>query len=126
MKTLRTAFALATLLICSSAWAGKCTVTEFVSLPTDGRGNLLYIPEIGPNTPTQSVTYTSSTQAATAFQSSTQYVRVFCDAEAHIAIGPDMTTATAADPGLPAGGWEYIKVPRHSVDYYIAIYDGTS
>lgn len=129
VKMLKSLAALLALGLCSTAFAGKCTVTEFVSLPRDGAGQLLYLPSLSPTTPSQQVTYTTSTRATTAFATSTQFIRVYCDSIARIAVGPNGTTATANSLGLPAGGWEYIQlsVPSTaSVPQYIVIYDGTS
>lgn len=129
MTKIKTLLALAALCVCSTAWAGKCTVTEFVSLPRDASGQILYLPSLSVNTASQQVTYTTSTRATTAFLTSTNFIRVYCDSIARIAVGPNGTAATANSLGLPAGGWEYIQLSIPSttaVPQYIVIYDGTS
>lgn len=120
--------ALLALFLMAPAWAGKCTVTEYVALPRDGQGNILYIGTLSPTTPSQTVTYTTSTKTTTALASTTNYVRVYCDDEARVAAGSTSITAVAGSTGLPAGGWEYFFVPKLPDDAarYVAIYDGIS
>lgn len=130
MKYSKLVLVLGVLALSPAAFAGKCTVTEFVNIPTDAAGRILYIAPLGPNTPSQEVTYAASTKITDALKSSTNFVRVYCDSEARVAIGTTSITAVAGSAGLPAGGWDYFQVSRGGspvgTDFYVAIYDGTT
>lgn len=70
---------------------------------------------------TQKVTYTSSTASA-AFHQDTRFVRITCDAEAHLAFGV-APTATANSMNMQADTPEFFGVVGGQK---VAAYDGTT
>lgn len=108
-------------LISAPVWAGTCTVTEFLRLPVDPTGypmNIATLPPIA----SQRVTYTTSTASAV-FDSTSNFIRIQCDATAHFVVGAT-PTATNAAPRIAAGGVEYFFLSTRGVK--IAFYDGVS
>ena len=114
--------ALGLLVFCAPAFGATCKISEYRRMPQDDDGRVLPVAQ-EPAVTDQTVTYTSSTQSA-AFNNSTHFVRIVCDAKAHFQFGTD-PTATANDPYLPADAPEYFGVtPGEAIE--VAFYDGAS
>ena len=60
----------------------------------------------------QVVTYTATAGSSTAFQSSTQMIRVHCDGIASIKLGTAPTAVANTNKRMTAGQTEYFMVPQ--------------
>lgn len=112
----------ALLCVAAPSWAATCKISEYANLVMDEAGRIVPV-AIEPAITTQEVTYTSSTQSA-AFNASTRFVRIVCDAKAHYVFGGN-PTATATAPYLATDSAEYFGVARGSA-LEVAFYDGTT
>ena len=104
------------------AFGATCFISEYISLVRDNTGQVVPVAR-EPGLTDQSVTYTTST-ASTAFNESTEFVRIICDAKAHYQFG-SAPTATASDPYVAADASEYFGVIDVGTRQ-VAFYDGTS
>lgn len=109
------------LLIGSQAFAANCYVLEFNELARDQWSNRMDLANLSTALAEQKVTYTTSTQSA-AFNASTRYLRVICDATAHFNVEED-PTAAATNSYVTADVAEYFAVNPGDK---IAFYDGSS
>ncbi len=124
MKRLTTA--IITLLLAGNALGATCKISEYESLSSDNQGNVVPVAR-EPALVTQNVTYTTSTQS-NAFNVLTRFVRIVCDAKAHVVFSTS-PTATATDPYIPADVVEYFgifQVGASAGTIRVAIYDGSS
>ena len=113
--------ALTLLCFAGPALAATCKLSEYRTLARDSNGNWIPV-AVEPSVARQSVTYTSSAQSA-AFNSSTRFIRVVCDAKAHFRVTTAGTNAVATDPFVAADSPEYFGVtPGDVIDFY----DGTT
>ena len=108
------------LLFAMPSFAATCKISEYTDLVVDKAGRTVPVAS-EPAKTTQSVTYTTSTASA-AFNASTKFIRVICDAKAHFSISGS-PTATASSPYLAADSAEYFGVRR---GLKISFYDGSS
>jgi hypothetical protein len=114
--------ALALFVFAAPSWAATCKISEYANQVEDDSGDVAPVAR-EPAVTDQTVTYTSSTQS-TAFNNSTHFVRIVCDAKAHFQFGTD-PTATANDPYIAADAPEYFGVtPGVSIE--VAFYDGST
>ncbi len=114
--------ALALLAFAAPSFAATCKISEYRKMPEDDGGEITPV-ALEPAITTQTVTYTTSTQS-TAFNNSTHFVRIVCDAKAHFSFATS-PTATANSPYLPADTPEYFGVtPGGAIE--VAFYDGSS
>lgn len=119
---MRHLIALTVLLFAMPSWAATCKISEYREMPDDDNGEVTPVAQ-EPAVTVQTVTYTTTTQS-TAFNNSTHFVRIVCDAKAHFEFGTN-PTATANDPYVPADAPEYFGVtPGQSIE--VAFYDGSS
>ena len=76
------------------------------------------VPQIArePAVTTQQVTASGTSAQSSAFNASTNYVRLIADVAVYIAFGSDPTAVDASDLYLPAGTAEYFGItPGHKV-----------
>ena len=116
--------AAALLLLSIPSLAATCKISEYVVIVTDPEGRWVPVAE-EPALTTQTVTYTTSTQSA-AFNASprTRFVRIVCDAKAHLVFGTN-PTATANSPYVAADTPEYFGLALGGT-WKVAFYDGSS
>lgn len=95
-------------------------ISEYESIGNAGGGIAQLAKE--PSVTSQTITYTTSTAATTAFNDKTKFIRVIASADAYLAFGP-APTATATSLYLPSGTAEYFAVNSGEK---VAAYDGTS
>ncbi len=105
----------------SPAFGATCKISEYQYLVRDNAGVSVPVAE-EPAVATQTVTYTTTTNSA-AFNASTKFVRIICDAKAHFEFGTSAPTVTAADPYLAADTAEYFGVINGDL---VGFYDGSS
>jgi len=104
------------------AFGATCKISEYSQQIEDDSGEVTPVAR-EPAVTVQTVTYTTTTQS-TAFNNSTHFVRIVCDAKAHFEFGTN-PTATANDPYVAADTVEYFGVtPGASIE--VAFYDGSS
>lgn len=97
-------------------------IREYSYLLRDEAGNVVQAGfEDGFRT-AQAVTYTTSTQSA-AFQDTTRFVRITCDAEAFLDFGTNPTAVTGDAINVQADTPEFFGVVPGQI---VAAYDGTS
>lgn len=114
--------AIALLCFAAPSWAATCKISEYRRQPNDEGGQVTPV-ATEPGVTDQTVTYTASAASA-AFNNSTHFVRIVCDAKAHFQFGT-APTATANDPYLPADSPEYFGVlPGGAMK--VAFYDGST
>ena len=110
------------LLWAAPSWAATCKISEYANLVMDEAQRIVPV-AVEPAVTTQNITYTSSTQSA-AFNASTRFIRIVCDAKAHYVFGAN-PTATAAAPYLATDTAEYFGVAR-GASLEVAFYDGST
>ncbi len=114
-------FLLTALLVLSvPSFAATCKISEYQNLIKDGNGNEVPVAAT-PAVANQEVTYTSST-ASNAFNTSTRFIRIICDAKAHFVFGA-APSAAATDAYLASDTREYFGVINGDK---VAFYDGSS
>ncbi|NIT58414.1 MAG: hypothetical protein GWN00_19960 [Aliifodinibius sp.] len=97
-------------------------IREYKYLTRDEGGNVIQAGQEDGFAAGQSVTFTTSAQSA-AFQDTTRFVRISCDAEAFLDFGSNPTAATTDGINVQADTPEFFGVqPGQKV----AAYDGTS
>ena len=97
-------------------------ITEFELIPLAPNGETLWLANMSQIVAQQTVTYTTTTPSATAFNSRTSFVRLYSDEKAHLNFG-STPIATVEDAPIAADSPEYFGVnPGDKV----AAYDGTS
>lgn len=99
----------------------KAHISEYRNLVVDESGRV--VPVADEPAVVQDVDYTTTTASA-AFADDTRFVRIICDAKAHL-IFELAPTADAEDPYVPADVAEYFGVPK-GASYKVAFYDGSS
>lgn len=110
------------MLVSLPAFSATCKISEYRQMVSDPSG--LEVPVAAEPAVVQTVTYTTASLSA-AFQSSTRFVRIICDAKAHFIFSEaGATAATANSPYLAADVAEYFGLLSTSV--LISFYDGTS
>jgi hypothetical protein len=115
-------FAIALSLAALPSYAATCKISEYSNMAVDEGGRVVPVAQ-EPAVAVQEVTYTTSAQSS-AFNASTRFIRIVCDAKAHFEFGTN-PTAAATDPYLAPDAPEYFAVPRGSA-YEVAFYDGSS
>jgi len=97
-------------------------IREYRFICRDEGGNVIQAGLEDGYTTGQTVSYTTSTQSA-AFQDTTRFVRISCDAEAFLDFGPNPTAATTDGVNVQLDTPEFFGVqPGQKV----AVYDGSS
>ena len=91
-------------------------VSEFKKLKRDSQGNSVLVGE-EPAT-AQTVSFTGTSGASSAFANTTNFVHVISDAACHVTFLPD-PTATTSMRLLPANQGVYFGVP-HGASYKVA------
>lgn len=122
---------LATLIIAGffayPAHAVTCLIVEYRQIATDSRGTALQVP-LEPRVAVQSIAFTTPAASA-AFNASTYFVRIVCDAKAYFRFSTAGTNAAVSDPFMPANTPEYFGVmpaTSPSLTLKVSFYDGTS
>jgi len=94
----------------SPAWAALCYVSEYqVAASQDGRAVNVALETSIDQTP---VNFGGGATSSAAFNSNTNFVRIWCDVQCSIKFGT-APTATNANKPLSAGAPEYFWVPRN-------------
>jgi hypothetical protein len=102
--------ALLSIMVAGEALASTCYVREYSEL---GSG----VPGVAgePATTSYRVTFTTTAGTSAAFQSTTRFIRVWCDAQASYDIGSAPTAVNTMSP-VGAGSPEYFGVkPGHKI-----------
>lgn len=120
MKRFLTLFAL---LAAWPAFGATCKISEYQNIIADPNGRPVQVAQ-EPRLASQTVTYTTSAQSS-AFNASTRFVRIICDAKAHFRFSTAGTNATANDPYLAVDVAEWFAVPVGQ-SYLVDFYDGSS
>lgn len=98
-------------------------IMEFKKLPVDENNNTVQAALVDGSNTQQTVSYTTSTQAANAFQPETKFIRVISDAVAHLEFGTNPTATVNSAYKIAADSAEFIAVAG---GLKVAAYDGSS
>jgi hypothetical protein len=109
--------------VAQSANAAICVVTQYQNQVVETNNRTIPV-ALEPSIVTSTVTYTSSS-GTSAFHSSTNLVRIVCNAKAHFKFSTTGTNATANDPWVTTDAPEYFGVPKGQ-SYLVEFYDGST
>ncbi len=77
-------------------------ISEFSDMAEDAKGRIMQVAEAGGKTPSQIVTFTSSSVQSIAFNKATRFIEIVCPSAMHYEIDADPTAVVSVSPLLPA------------------------